>query len=82
MYELVGFQHVDIPAKSRGDSDVVGYSCWFLMQENNPEFTGRSGVKVFFSDERYPDFHPQIGDKYLLIFNQKGKLQAYQKLDG
>ena len=81
MYELVGFQHVDIPAKSRGDSDVVGYSCWFLMQENNPEFTGRSGVKVFFSDERYPDFQPQIGDKYLLIFNQKGKLQAYQKLD-
>ena len=89
MYELVGFQHVDIPAKSRGDSDVVGYSCWFLMQENNPEFTGRSGVKVFFSDERFPDFGNRLvdeefklGDKFLLIFNQKGKLQAYQKLDG
>ena len=23
-----------------------------------------------------------IGDKYLLIFNQKGKLQGFQKLDG
>jgi len=82
MYELVGYQHVDIPARSRNDKDVRGYSCHFLMEENNPDFTGRSGVKVFFSDEQYSDFKPQIGDKFLLIFNQKGKLQAYQKLDG
>ena len=82
MYELVGFQHVDIPAKNRNDRDVIGNSCWFLMEENNPDFTGRSAVKVFFSDELYPDFKPQIGDRYLLIFNQKGKLQAYQMIDG
>lgn len=82
MYELVGYQHVDIPAKNRNDSDVVGYSCWFLMEETNPDYVGRSGVKVFFSDERFPDFKPEVGEKYLLIFNQKGKLRAYQKLDG
>lgn len=82
MYELVGYQHVDIPAKSRNDRDVVGYSCHFLMEEQNPDFIGRSGCKVFFSDDQYPEFKPQIGDKYLLIFNQKGKLQAFQKLDG
>lgn len=81
MYELVGFQFVDIPAKG-ADRAVRGHSCWFLAEENDPKFTGRSAVKVFFSDDRYPDFDPQISDKYLLIFNQKGKLQAYQKLDG
>lgn len=82
MYELVGYQHVDIPAKSRNDRDVVGYSCHFLMEEQNPDFTGRSGCKVFISDELYPDFEPQIGDRYLLVFNQKGKLQGFNKLDG
>lgn len=81
MYELVGFQFVDIPAKGN-DRAIRGHSCWFLVDENDPKFTGRSAVKVFFSDDRYPDFKPQVGDKYLLIFNQKGKLQAYQKLDG
>lgn len=81
MYELVGFQFVDIPAKG-DDRAIRGHSCWFLVDENDPKFTGRSAVKVFFSDDRYPDFKPQVGDKYLLIFNQKGKLQAYQKLDG
>ena len=82
MYELVGYQHVDIPAKSRNDRDVVGYSCHFLMEEHNPDFTGRSGCKVFISDELYPDFKPQIGDRYLLVFNQKGKLHGFNKLDG
>lgn len=82
MYELVGFRHFVIEAKSKNEQDLKGYSCHFLMDEDDKEFTGRSGVKVFFSDERFPDFQPQIGDKYLLIFNQKGKLQAYQKLDG
>ena len=81
MYELVGFQFVDIPAKG-DDRAIRGHSCWFLVDENDPKFTGRSAVKVFFSDDRYPDFKPEIGAKYLLIFNQKGKLQAYQKLDG
>ena len=81
MYELVGFRHFVIEAKSKGEQDLKGFSCHFLMDEDDKEFTGRSGVKVFFSDERFPDFRPQIGDKYLLIFNQKGKLQAFQKLD-
>ena len=82
MYELVGYRYVDIAAERKNDRDLKGYSCWFLMDENDEEFTGRSGVKVFFDDLKYPDFAPKIGDKYLLIFNQKGKLQAYQKLDG
>ena len=81
MYELVGFQFVDIPAKG-DDRAIRGHSCWFLVDENDPKFTGRSAVKVFFSDDRYPDFKPQVGDKYLLIFNQKGKLQAFKLLDG
>lgn len=82
MYELVGYRYVDIEAERKNDRDLHGYSCHFLMEENDEEFTGRSGVKVFFSDEKFPDFKPQIGDKYLLIFNQKGKLQGFQKLDG
>ena len=82
MYELVGYRYVDIVAEKNNDRDMKGWSCWFLMDENDQEFTGRSGVKVFFSDERFPDFKPVVGKKYLLIFNQKGKLQAYQELDG
>lgn len=82
MYELVGYRYCEIEAKSKGEQDLKGFSCHFLMDEIDKDFVGRSGVKVFFSDERFPDFQPKIGDKYLLIFNQKGKLQAYQKLDG
>lgn len=82
MYELVGYRYVDIVAERKNDRDLQGYSCWFLMEENDEEFTGRSGVKVFFSSDKYPEFQPQIGDKYLLIFNQKGKLQGFSKLDG
>lgn len=82
MYELVGYRYCEIEAKSKGDQDLKGFSCHFLMDEIDKDFVGRSGVKVFFSEERFPDFKPEIGSKYLLIFNQKGKLQAYQKLDG
>ena len=82
MYELVGYRYVDIQAERKNDRDMKGYSCWFLMQENDAEFVGRSGVKVFFDSEKYPEFQPKVGDRYLLIFNQKGKLQAYQQLDG
>ena len=81
MYELVGYRYVDIVAEKKNDRDMKGWSCWFLMDENDQDFTGRSGVKVFFDDLKYPDFQPQIGDKYVLIFNQKGKLQGYQKMD-
>ena len=77
MYELVGYRKVEI---QDGNSVVRGYSCWFLVDEDG-DFQGRSGVKVFFSYDKYPDFAPVLGDKYLLIFNQKGKLHAYQKLD-
>ena len=82
MYELVGYRYCEIEAKSKGEQDLKGFSCHFLMDEIDKDFVGRSGVKVFFSEERFPDFKPEIGDQYLLIFNQKGKLQAYQKLDG
>ena len=79
MYELVGHRYVEM---TDGGKEIVGYSCWFLVEENDDEFHGRSGAKVFFSTDKYPEFRPQIGDKYLLIFNQKGKLQGFQKLDG
>lgn len=82
MYELVGYRYVDIEAERKNDRDLRGWSCHFLMDENDQEFTGRSGVKVFLSSDVYPDFKPVLGDKYLLLFNQKGKLQGYQKLDG
>ena len=81
MYELVGYRYCEIEAKSKNEQDLIGFSCHFLMEEIDKEFTGRSGVKVFFSSDKFPEFKPQIGDKYLLIFNQKGKLQGYQKLD-
>lgn len=88
MYELVGYRYCEIEAKSKNEQDLKGYSCWFLMDENDKDFVGRSGVKVFFSDEKFPDFVNalnsgafQIADKFMLVFNQKGKLQAYQKLD-
>ena len=81
MYELVGYRYVDIEAERKNDRDLHGYSCHFLMEEHDQEFTGRSGVKVFVSSDIYPDFKPELGDKYLLLFNQKGKFQGYQKLD-
>ena len=82
MYELVGYRRVDIEAEKKDDRDTHGFSCFFLMEEHDQEFQGRSAVKVFFSDDIYPDFKPVLGDKYVLLFNQKGKLQGYQKLDG
>ena len=81
MYELIGYRRVDIQAERKSDRDLNGYSCWFTLEENDPEFTGRSACKVFFSDDKFPDFQPRLGDKYLLIFNQKGKLQGFQLLD-
>ena len=80
MYELIGSRRVDIEAERKNDRDTHGYSCWFSMDENDPDFTGRSACKVFFPDETYSDFRPALGDHYLLIFNQKGKLQGYQKI--
>ena len=82
MYELIGYRYVDMEAKSRNDSDIQGYSCWFTMEENDENFTGRSACKVFFPTDKYPEFNPVLGDEYLLIFNQRGKLQGYNKLDG
>ena len=82
MYELIGYRYVDMEAERRSDRDIQGYSCWFTMEENDGNFTGRSACKVFFPTDKYPDFQPRLGDRYLLIFNQKGKLQGFQKLDG
>lgn len=79
MYELVGYRYVEM---ADGGKEIVGNSCWFLVDENDSEFHGRSGVKVFFSADKFRDFVPVIGERYLLIFNQKGKLQAFQKMDG
>lgn len=88
MYEFIGYRRVDMVAERKGDRDNHGYSAWFTVEEVDPEFKGHSAVKVFFDDEKFPDFAPaleagqyQFGDKFLLIFNQKGKLQGYQKLD-
>ena len=81
MYELVGYRRVDMVAEKKNERDVNGYSCFFLVDENDPALTGRSAVKVFFSDEKFPEFQPQLGDKYVVFFNQKGRLQGYQKLD-
>ena len=81
MYELIGYRRVDIEAERKNDRDTHGYSCWFSMDENAPDFTGRSACKVFFPVEPYPEYRPALGDHYLLIFNQKGKLQGYQKMD-
>ena len=81
MYELIGYRRVDMEAKSRNDRDIFGYSCWFAMEENDPNYTGRSACKVFFSDDKFPDFEPKLGDRFLLIFDQKGKLQGFQLLD-
>ena len=35
------------------------------MDENDAEFMGCSGVKFFFDDLKYPDFKPEICDKYV-----------------
>lgn len=89
MYEFIGYRRVDMVAERKTDRDNHGYSAWFTVEEVDPEFKGRSAAKVFFADEKFPDFAPelekgsfQLGDKFMLIFNQKGKLQGYQKLDG
>lgn len=78
MYEMSGYRYVNI---EDGGKKIEGFSCWFLVEENDPEFHGRSACKVFFPSDRYPDFRPQVGYKYLLIFNQKGKLQGFQHID-
>lgn len=89
MYELVGYRRVDMIAEKKSDSDTHGFSCWFLMDELDQDFHGRSGVKVFFSDDKFPEFPVlmadkaiKLGDRFLLVFNQKGKLQGFNKLDG
>lgn len=78
MYEVCGIRYVNM----KDGADVIqGFSVFFLVDEPDPEFKGHSTAKVFFSSSRFPDFRPQLGEKYLLIFNQKGRLQAYQKME-
>ena len=72
MYELVGYRYVDMVAEKKNERDVKGYSCFFLVDENDPALTGRSAVKVFFSDEKFFDFkHKFI---FVLTLYQLNKL--------
>ena len=38
MYELIGYRRVDIEAERKNDRDTHGYSCWFSMDENDPDY--------------------------------------------
>lgn len=80
MYELTGYLYCDI--HNPGEDPVVGYSCWFLTDSETDGFVGRCAVKVFFPASKFPDFKPQIGDNYMLVFPQNSKkLKAYQVVD-
>ena len=78
MYKLIGFRYVDM---RDGGKEIKGYSCFFSVDEQDDELVGRSAIKVFFSEDKFPEFQPQLDDEYLLIFNQKGKLVGYNKID-
>lgn len=78
MYECLGFRYVDM---DDGGKKIQGYSCFFAVDENDASLEGRSACKVFFSDEKFPNFEPQVGQKYIVNFNQKGKLQGYTVVD-
>lgn len=80
MYELTGYLYCDI--HNPGEEPVVGYSCWFLTESETDGFVGRCAVKVFFPASKFPEFKPQIGDQYMLVFPQNSKkLKAYQTVD-
>ena len=79
MYEIVGFRFVDMKTE---DGKLQGYSCFILNNEEQSGLTGAEAIKVFFSCDKFPEFRPEVGQRYDLRFNQKGKLQGFQKLDG
>lgn len=80
MYELTGYLYCDI--HNPGEEPVVGHSCWFLTDSETDGFVGRCAVKVFFPASKFPEFTPEIGDNYMLVFPQNSKkLKAYQKID-
>lgn len=80
MYELVGYLYCDI--HNEGQKPTIGYSCWFLTESESDGFVGRCGVKCFFPTEKFPEFNPEIGGHYLVVFGQNSKkVKAYQKLD-
>ena len=80
MYEVGGFRYVDM----KDGTDVVqGYSVYCLVEESDPNFQGRSAVKVFFPRAKFPEFKPELGDKLIIMFKPgKKSVVAYQKLDG
>lgn len=81
MYELTGYLYCDI--HNEGEDPVVGYSCWFLTESETDGFVGRCAVKVFFPAAKFPEFEPEMGERYMLAFAQNSKkLKFYQKIDG
>ena len=56
------------------------------MDERDEEFTGRSGVKVFFSSDIFPDFKPQItehtGRRFTVPGNQWENAVAFEVYNG
>ncbi len=78
MYELVGYRYVDMKTES---GSLRGHSCFFLNHEEQQGLEGAEAMKVFFSDEKFPDFEPVLNRRYDLRFNQKGKLTGWALLD-
>ncbi len=79
MYELVGYRYVDMKTDS---GTLKGYSCFFLCREEQQGLEGAEAIKVFFSEDKFPNFQPHLDLRYDLRFSQKGKLIGWAKLDG
>lgn len=74
MYEVLGYRYVDM---TDGDKEIKGYSVFFAVDEGVDDLKGRSTCKVFFSEAKYPEFIPIIGQHMDVFFNQKGRLQGF-----
>lgn len=79
MYEIVGYRYVDMKTT---ENEIKGYSCFILNHEAQDGLEGAEAIKVFFSSDKFPTFKPEVGQKYDLRFNQKGKLIGFALIDG
>ncbi len=79
MFELVGYREVDMKTEN---GPLKGHSCFLLNHEEQTGLVGCEAFKVFFSEEKFPDFVPQLNRRYDLRFNQKGKLTGWALIDG
>ncbi len=79
MYELVGYRYVDMRTES---GSLKGHSCFFLNHEEQQGLEGAEAIKVFFSEDKFPEFVPVLNARYDLRFNQKGKLVGFAVMDG